>query len=79
MGTRKTRQYCPEEKRMVLAERPAPNHVLHLLLTVVSGGIWLPIWLLITVFGGGRYKCPSCGAYTRGWTSKEEKRLLRQQ
>jgi hypothetical protein len=64
---------------MVLAEKQTPNHVLHLLLSVVTGGLWLPIWLLITVLGGGRFKCPSCGAHTRGWTTKEEKRLLRLQ
>lgn len=26
-----------------------PNHVLHLILTVLTCGIWAPIWLLITV------------------------------
>ncbi len=26
-----------------------PNHVLHLLLTVITGGLWLPVWLIIAL------------------------------
>ena len=30
------------------------NHVFHLLMTVLSFGLWLPIWGLCIVFGGER-------------------------
>lgn len=26
-----------------------PNHVLHLLLSVITCGLWLPIWMLLTM------------------------------
>lgn len=26
------------------------NHVLHLILTIITGGLWLPIWILIAIF-----------------------------
>ena len=29
-----------------------PNHLLHLLLTLFTCGMWLPIWLLVTIFSG---------------------------
>tara|TARA_R110002020_G_scaffold53905_8_gene150490 strand:- start:20011 stop:20232 length:222 start_codon:yes stop_codon:yes gene_type:complete len=69
--------FCEEEVRMVLAERQTPNHILHLLLTVVSAGIWLPVWLLLAIFGGGAYKCPSCGARTLGYVPKKHRGQLR--
>ena len=30
------------------------NHVLHLLLSVVTLGLWLPVWLVVALVGGGR-------------------------
>ena len=30
------------------------NHVLHLLLTVVTAGSWLLVWLVLSAFGGER-------------------------
>lgn len=50
---------------MVLAERQTPNHILHLLLSVVTVGFWIPVWLLVTLFAPGAYRCPICGAKTR--------------
>lgn len=29
--------------------RSGPNHVLHLVLTLLTGGLWLPVWLLVTI------------------------------
>src|SRR5437773_4179666 len=37
------------------------NHLLHLLLTVLLGGLWLPVWLLAAVYRGP-FRCSSCGA-----------------
>lgn len=73
MGIVKARRYCPEDDRMVLAEKQTPNHVLHLLLAIVTVGLWLPIWILISVASEfGSYRCPECGGSTRykpprGW------------
>jgi hypothetical protein len=32
------------------------NHILHLLLSVFTAGLWLPVWIGVTAFGGGRRK-----------------------
>lgn len=63
MGISKKRQYCPDDQRMVLAERPTPNHLLHLILSVVTGGLWLIVWFLVAM-NDKPYRCPICGQKT---------------
>ena len=31
-------------------EKKKVNHILHLLLTVFTGGFWLPIWIFLIIF-----------------------------
>lgn len=61
---------------MVLAEKQTPNHVLHLLLSVITAGLWLPIWFVVALFGGGTYRCPSCGARVLGYVPKKHRQSL---
>jgi len=44
----------------VLVKRPGTNHVLHLLLSIVTMGFWLPIWILVSIKIGG-WRCNQCG------------------
>lgn len=73
MGTAKLRRYCPEDDQMVLAEKQTPNHVLHLLLSLITVGFWIPVWIIVSIVTDlGAYRCPHCGAKTkhkapRGW------------
>lgn len=32
------------------------NHVLHLLLSLVTLGIWIPVWICVAIFGGEKHK-----------------------
>jgi hypothetical protein len=36
----------------VIAFGKSPNHILHLLLSIITAGIWLVVWLLLAVTGG---------------------------
>lgn len=36
----------------VLVRGHRPNHLLHLILTLLTGGLWLIIWLIIAATGG---------------------------
>ncbi len=66
MGIEKKRMYCPEENKYVLAERTKPNHLLHLVLTLLTFGLWLIVWILVSFSSGlSSYRCPSCGARTK--------------
>lgn len=44
----------PEQAVMVTGRRP--NHVLHVILSVITLGLWLIVWFLVAVFGGEKRK-----------------------
>ena len=57
------RAYCDDCDRYVRASKEKTvNHVLHLLLTVLTCGLWAVIWLLAGAASlSERYRCPRCG------------------
>ena len=64
---------CKKCNKLTLHEQdPDPvNHVLHLLVTVLLLGLWLPVWLLIAITGPVRYmRCLACG-YSAGEDMEE--------
>lgn len=40
------------ERTAVLNHGKPPNHILHLLLSVLTLGLWIPVWILASIFGG---------------------------
>lgn len=40
------------EFQATLAKGKPVNHVLHVILAVLSLGLWLPVWLLVVILGG---------------------------
>lgn len=40
----------------VVVRGKKPNHILHLLLTVFTVGLWLPVWLLVAIVSGEKRK-----------------------
>ncbi len=55
-----TSKFCPVCRKPTLWARPGTNHILHLLLTVLLCGFWLPVWLLASIRIGG-WRCQTCG------------------
>ncbi|MHC4062401.1 MAG: hypothetical protein ACYSR4_03310 [Planctomycetota bacterium] len=53
--------YCTHCQKQVLIRRKGTNHVLHLLLTLVTGGLWLIVWILCAIKIGG-WRCVQCGS-----------------
>ena len=43
-----------------LVRRKGTNHVLHLILSVLTGGLWIIMWILLSIKIGG-WKCTKCG------------------
>jgi hypothetical protein len=39
--------------------RPVPNHMLHAILTLVSVGVWVPVWITLTIQGGVKRRAAS--------------------
>lgn len=52
--------FCKACNRQVMIRRKGTNHVLHLLLTLVTLGLWVIIWLLMSIKIGG-WRCSECG------------------
>jgi hypothetical protein len=61
MGMEQTQKYCSDCKADVLAQRKGVNHILHLLLTIVTGGLWIIIWLVVMLASFGGWRCSKCG------------------
>ena len=55
-----TMQYCEICQKPTMHLKDATNHILHLLLSVVTGGVWLVVWLLIWL-KPKRSQCTVCG------------------
>jgi hypothetical protein len=61
--TRKTCKTCGQ-KRMF--EKEKQNNTLHLILTLLTLGCWLPVWFLIAIAGAFKpYRCTVCGEARR--------------
>ena len=61
MGVEQSQRFCDHCEEYVLAVRKRPNHILHLLLSIITGGIWIIIWILVSVKMGG-WRCSKCGS-----------------
>lgn len=53
--------YCKHCKEQVRVFRRAPNHILHLILTLLTFGLWIIVWLGVSVSFGG-WRCCRCGS-----------------
>lgn len=58
--------FCPRCAEPVAAWVPVPNHGLHFLLSLISLGTWLPIWLLVAIHGR-TCRCQQCGRRFAQW------------
>lgn len=69
MNTEKRRQYCPECRKHVLAERRIfglGEHLFHITISVLTGGIWLFLYFLVILGMLAKpYLCPCCGQKTK--------------
>lgn len=42
------------EKLVLLNQKPKTSHVLHLILSIVTGGVWVIVWLIIAMINQQR-------------------------
>jgi hypothetical protein len=47
----------------VMAKGHRPNHILHLILTIITVGVWAIVWILVTVLGGEKRAVVSVDEY----------------
>jgi len=58
------RNWCANDRKFVLAQSKRPHHFLHGLVSLGTAGLWLPIWLVLTLKTDTRFLCPECGGPT---------------
>jgi hypothetical protein len=46
-------QFAPQTPHVVVYNN-GTNHGLHLLLTILTCGLWLPVWIIMVIVNGGR-------------------------
>jgi hypothetical protein len=56
--------FCRNCNAQVMVTKPGVNHLLHLILTILTAGLWLLIWIPLMLFGGGSWRCAKCGLKT---------------
>jgi len=59
MPTSNLMKHCVECKKKTMHFQEKPNHILHLLLSIITAGIWLLVWLLF--LKSGDPQCSVCG------------------
>ncbi len=61
MGIKVSGGFCKKCNKDVMTHRNTPNHILHLLLAVVTVGLWLIVWIILILFAPTRGLCTECG------------------
>jgi hypothetical protein len=54
-------KHCKQCGKMTKHTQPTTSHLLHLLLTVVTAGLWVFIWLLAAWSNSTAAQCTECG------------------
>lgn len=62
MATETFMKYCATCQRKTPHIKTTLSNVLHLLLTIVTVGLWLPVWIILGIRSGtARPACTICG------------------
>lgn len=64
----KSSGFCKNCNSNVMVSRPGTSHLLHLVLTILTAGLWLIVWIGVAVKFGG-WRCSVCGKPASGSTS----------
>jgi len=51
------------DNQVVLEYKAKPNHVLHLILSIVTFGLWLPIWLIVAITSKDKHETIAVDEY----------------
>ena len=54
-------KHCKRCGKVTQHLKPSTSHVLHLLLSLISVGLWLPFWFLIAMSNNSQGQCTHCG------------------
>lgn len=76
MGVEYGQRFCTYCNDYVLSVRNTPNHILHLLLAIATGGLWIIIWIFMSK---SQWRCTACGSSsTKMFVVKDSSEIGRQ-
>lgn len=52
---------CKQCRRMTKHLQPSTSHVFHLLMSIITVGFWVVIWVLVALSNGSQKQCEECG------------------
>lgn len=62
MGLSVIRRHCPTCQQPRPFQREGPNHILHLILTLITAGLWLFVWIFLVIANKAKaHRCQFCG------------------
>jgi hypothetical protein len=61
MATQEATGNCKLCNRQVLIRRKATTHIFHFIMSLLTAGVWIIIWILCAVRIGG-WRCTVCGS-----------------
>lgn len=61
MAEEKKSGFCKDCNKRVVVFRKGTNHILHLILSILTAGIWLIVWIGSAIKFGG-WRCAECGS-----------------
>lgn len=61
MATNQVMNHCKNCRKQTMHLQPSTAHVLHLLLSIVTFGVWILVWFLVAVSNGSQLICSQCG------------------
>lgn len=65
MGFRESSRYCPNCKLQRLVRQETPDITVHVLITLLSCGLWGFVWLALTLMASANpWRCSVCGSPT---------------
>lgn len=55
--------FCKNCSKYVMVRKYGLNHIFHLILSLITAGFWLIIWLLLIILNSFKnYRCTQCGS-----------------
>lgn len=61
MASEQVMKPCRTCRRPTMHVQKSPSHVLHLLVSILTAGFWVPVWILIALNAGSTAQCTQCG------------------
>lgn len=61
MSTGQIMKHCKACQKPTLHVGPQTSHLLHLVLSVITVGVWLPVWVIVELSNSTQVACTQCG------------------